>query len=117
MSSWIALIVAIASNIGAVIAFKYFVDGVGDQLSSATIWAALRSPALWLAVGLGVVLLVSFLYAMRGIPLTIAYTAATCLTIVGVAAAGLFLFDETLNLRTGLGMVTVLTGVLLLVGG
>lgn len=117
MSNWIALAVAIAANIGANIAFKYFVEGLGGQLSAAALWPALRSPVLWLGLVLGVMLLICFFYALRGIPLTIAYTAATCLSIVGVAAAGTLLFGEPLSLRAGLGMVTVLAGVALLTAG
>ena len=117
MSYWAALVIAIIANIGANVAFKYFVADLDGQLSFAMIRPALASPWLWVGFLSGLILVAGFLYALQKIPLTIAYTSATCLSIVGVACAGVMLFGETLGLRSVAGIAIVLTGLTLLVGG
>lgn len=117
MSYWIALVVAIASNIAANIVFKHFMQTVEFKRSWSAVGAALAHPSLWLGGFLGFVLLGSFLYALRQIPLGIAYTVATSVSIAGVTCAGALLFGEVISLRMIVGVVVVLLGVSLITAG
>lgn len=117
MSYWLALLLAICGNIGANIAFKKFTIETEISRSWSSVTTALLHPMLWVGLGLGVMLLGSYLFAIRQIPLSAAYTLATSLSIVGVTTAGVFLFGETIGVRSVLGIATVIFGVGLITTG
>lgn len=114
MAYWIALALAIAGNIGANIAFTRFVRTTEFERSWASVGIALSQPTFWIGSFFGFMLLGCYLYSIRGIPLSVAYTAATSLSIVGITCAGVFLFGETVGPRAYLGMAAVLAGVFLI---
>lgn len=117
MSYWIALLLAICGNIGANFAFKKFTVETEISRSWSSMLSTLMHPMLWLGLTLGISLLVGYLYAMRGIPLTTAYTLATSLSIVGISTVGAVYFGEVISLRAGFGIVLVIVGVGLLTTG
>ena len=117
MGNWIALLLAIAGNVGANIAFKHFLQSTDLQRSWASVGTAVSRPSLWAGTLLGVSLLVCYLYAIRSIPLSTAYTVATGLSIVGVTCAGVMVFGETVGIRTVTGIVVVIFGVALITSG
>jgi multidrug transporter EmrE-like cation transporter len=111
MSNWIALILAIAGNIGANFAFKYFVQTTEFKRSWASWGAAVMQPSLWLGLFLGVMLLGCYIYAVRGIPLSIAYTVATSASIAGVTCVGVLGFGEVISTQAIVGIAIVMLGV------
>jgi multidrug transporter EmrE-like cation transporter len=114
MTYWIALFLAVAANVGANIAFKYFVQTTEPKLAWSSVAAAVTQPTLWIGLSLGVGLLGAYLYALRGIPISIAYTTATTLSIVGITSAGVLLYGEAFGHRMGIGIATVMIGVFLI---
>jgi multidrug transporter EmrE-like cation transporter len=68
---------------------------------------------LWIGLCLGVSLLGAYLYSLKGLPISIAYTAATTLSIVGITCAGVLIYGEAFSLRMAVGILTVMLGVFL----
>jgi multidrug transporter EmrE-like cation transporter len=113
MSHWIALLLAVAANVGANIAFKHFVENTDLKPTWPSFVTAVAQPTLWLGLGLGVGLLGAYLYALRGLPLSVAYTTATTLSIAGVTCAGVLLYGESFGPRMVAGIAMVMAGVFL----
>ena len=114
MNYWIALFVAVIANIGANIAFKHFLESSDLKWTKSAAVSAALHPSLWIGVGLGVTLLVSYLAALRGLPISVAYTTATTLSIAGITALGVLFYSEPFGWRMALGVATVVVGVLLI---
>ncbi len=114
MTHWLALAICIAANIGANIAVKRAMDSVALELSWSGAKAVLLQPWLWLGCTLAGVIFVSYLYAIRAVPLSSAYPIATSSATIGIALAGSLLFGETIGVRGALGIAFVLAGLLLL---
>jgi multidrug transporter EmrE-like cation transporter len=114
MSHWIALFLAIAGNVGGNIAFKHFVQTTDFQRSWILPGGALWQPSLWIGGLFAATLLVCYLYAIRTIPLGVAYTVATSISIAGVTCAGVLLYGEAIGLRTAIGIAVVMAGVVLI---
>ncbi len=117
MSYWLALVLAILGNIGANFAFKKFTVETVISRSWSSILSAVLHPMLWIGLTLGVMLLISYLYALRGIPLRTAYTLATSLSIVGISSVGMIFFGEAISVKAALGIAFVILGVGLLTTG
>ena len=75
---------------------------------------AVSQPSLWVGACLAGILLVSYLYSIRGLPLSVAYVVATSLSIAGIVAAGVLIYGETLAPRANLGIIVVASGVILI---
>jgi multidrug transporter EmrE-like cation transporter len=73
--------------------------------------AGLKSPWVWLGITALIVGLFSWLYALRFVPLNIAFNVSGGLTNVLVPLSGWLFFEEKLGLERGLGIVLVLIGV------
>lgn len=114
MSHWIALLLAVAANIGANISFKYFIQHTEFNGFWPSLAAIIRQPTFWLGGCLGVGLLCSYLYALRGIPISVAYTTATSLSIAGITMAGVLFFGEAFGFRMAVGLAGVVAGVYLI---
>ena len=113
MTYWIALLLAVAANVGANISFKHFVQNTELKLEWPSLLAAAFQPSLWIGLCLGVSLLGAYLYALKGLPISVAYTSATTLSIVGITCAGVLIYGEAFNLRMAAGILMVMAGVFL----
>jgi len=111
---WFALFLAIISNGIANVAFKKAVmrapveEGIGGFLQLAS------EPWMWLGAFSACVLLGCYLYALKGIDLSIAYPVVTGLAMLGIVLTGIVFLGETISITKALGIVMVLIGVLLL---
>jgi multidrug transporter EmrE-like cation transporter len=107
---WSAVGAAVSANIACNVAFKKFASGHGgDSLAKVLV-----EPWLWLA-GLAAIALVScYVYALRGLALSIAYPAVTSLAMVGTSLAAAIVFGEIMDWRKQLGLGLILGGVALL---
>ncbi len=117
MTYWIVLLLAIGANIAANISFKHFVQSTELDASWNSVGVALLHPSFWLGIILGVSLLGCYLYAMKGLPLSVAYTTATSLSIAGITCAGVFIYGDTLGPRALIGIAVILAGVFLVTSG
>lgn len=97
---WFVLLVAIAVELVATVALKAAVGASG-----AVAWTPL------LLIGLSISLLG---IALRVIPMAVAYAVWEGLGIIGIAAAGHFMFGEALTPGRVAGLAAILAGILLL---
>lgn len=114
MSHWLALIICIAANILANIAVKRAMDATPLEVSWNGLVTAVLQPWLWAGIALAGVVFLSYLYAIRGVPLSTAYPFTTSSATIGIALAGSLLFGETIGWRGALGIGLVLGGLMLL---
>lgn len=117
MGSWGFLVLSIAANVGANIAFKHFVQTFRLEGSWLSVGRAFLYPSFLIGLCFGFTLLFSYLRALRDLPMATAYTVATSLSIAGITAASVFIYGEALSLRALAGIVVVLIGVTLLASG
>lgn len=114
MTHWLALAICIAANIVANIAVKRAMDGTRLEASWEGFKEIVLQPWLWLGCTLAGVIFVSYLYAIRGVPLSSAYPIATSSATIGIALAGSILFGEAIGVRGIAGIGFVLVGLILI---
>ncbi len=114
LGSWIALLLCVVGNVTANIGFKKLMETLRLEVSLQNAVAIITNPWLWIGGGGSLLLLVSYLYAIRTLPLGVAYPIATSLGTVAVATAGILLFAEPARLTNVLGIALVVSGVLLI---
>lgn len=108
---WSALLVAVCANVLTNVSFKLAVQQLAGPVD---IRAFMVSPWAWAGLISGLLLLSSFIVAIRGLELSVAYPAVTGLAMVGILIVGYFLFSETLNWQKIVGVGFVVTGVIIL---
>lgn len=116
-ASWIhglALGLAIAFNILANFSFKQAVRPGLAQPALTVALGILGSAWFWVGIGCSVALLASYLYALRGLPLFVAYPAVTGLAMVGIAIVSTAFFGAALGFAQYLGVLCVILGIALL---
>ena len=111
---WLALFAAIISNAIANIAFKKAVTKTPIEGGVSAVFTLASDPWMWLGAFSACVLLGCYLYALKGIDISIAYPAVTGFAMLGIVLAGVLFLGETLSIAKVVGIFFVLTGVLLL---
>ena len=111
---WFALVIAFLSNIAANAAFKKAVTRLSSENVVYSVFNLLFEPWAWIGGFFAILLLGSYLYALKGLDLSIAYPAVTSLATLGVAAVGILYFNETLTIMKAVGIAMIISGVLLL---
>lgn len=116
MRYWFALLLAVVANVVANVALKF---GVGHAKLD-TGWRSMNVMVgnVWIWIGLiaAVVLLGCYLYAIRGIAVSIAYPVVTGLAAVGIAFLAASVLDEPMNISNVAGIALIILGVTLLSG-
>lgn len=107
---WSALAIAIGSNVGANVALKVAMSSLGDAGGGPLILRVAQQLSFWIGLVLAGVLLLSYLFAIRHIPVSLAYISVTSLAMVGLLIVDLVWFGQPATL-------TKLFGVCLVVGG
>ena len=111
MSHWVALTLCIVANVGCNIAFKRLVDsanGAAFWRLHGGIWS---EPSLWIGVLLAGLALAGYLYAIRIVPLAIAYAVVTSVSIVLLAVAGAIFLNESVNTKQIAGFSLIVIGI------
>nr|AFB69906.1 drug efflux transporter [uncultured bacterium] len=115
--SWAALILAVAANIGANTALKSAVASLSPQAGESSMVQLLRNGYLWVGLALAALLLVSYLVAIRHIPISVAYLAVTTLAMVGLVVVDSTFFGLKLGVHNLLGIGLVMVGLALVLKG
>jgi multidrug transporter EmrE-like cation transporter len=112
---WLALALGVTFNIAANVFFKEAMRSGSPNLGlQAYVLGLLGCGWLWLGVLSSVALLGSYLYALRAVPLVIAYPTVTGLAMVGIALVSSTFLGTTLVMWHYLGILLVVGGVTLL---
>lgn len=110
----IAILFCVLGNVTANVGFKRMVETANFEPTLANAAALITNPWAWLGGAGSLLLLFSYLYAIRSMPLGVAYPIATSLGTVAVALAGVLIFSESLRASNIIGIALVVTGVLLI---
>ncbi len=114
MFHWLALLLCVFANVSANMAFKHVIGGAPAELNWQTLLGIATEPWLWFGFMMAGVVLSAYLYAIREVPISLAYPVVTSLATIGMAIAGSWLFGEILGWRAIAGIGCVLGGVLLI---
>ncbi len=107
---YVQMFISIGLSISAQILLK---RGADDTVAPDS-WfavAGLKSPWVWSGIAALIVSLFSWLYALRFVPLNIAFNVSGGLTNILVPLSGWLFFQEKLVFERGIGIVLVLIGV------
>lgn len=110
----VAILLCVLGNVTANVGFKRMVETANFEPTVPNAIALIANPWLWVGGGGSLILLGSYLFALRSMPLGVAYPIATSLGTVAVALAGVLLFSESLRATNVIGIALVVTGVLLI---
>ncbi len=113
MTHWLALLLCVVANVTANVSFKRFVDATEIEPSWHGLLQVILQPWLWAGFVTAGVVLLSYLYAIKVVPLGAAYPIVTSLATVGIALAGVLLFGEAMKVTKVVGVILVIGGVLL----
>ena len=113
MSPWTALILCAAANVCANLAFKNAVGGLSLDLGWTSLFKVLTQPWMWAGLAFASFVLMSYLYAIRQLPIGIAYPVVTSLAIIGTLAMGNLLLDEAIGARALIGVFIMTLGLIL----
>ncbi|WP_425403769.1 DMT family transporter [Hwanghaeella sp.] len=105
---------AVVANAFSNIAFKHAVTAQPIDKGITGFLRLALEPWMWLGVTLAMVLLGCYLYALKGIPLSVAYPAVTGLAMVGVALGGALALGESFTLFKATAILFIIIGVVML---
>ena len=108
---------AIAANIGANTALKSAVVSLSPRAGESLLVQLLRNGYFWIGLALAAVLLVSYLVAIREIPMSVAYLALSALAMVGLVVVDSMFFGLKLSVYNVLGIGLVIAGLALATNG
>lgn len=109
----IALAIVVAANVGGQLLFKLAADQVRTETNIATMLFRLMSvPAMWGAVILYGVTIIAWVWVLRTVPLSVAYSAVA-LVFALVPLLAIWLFKEPLTPQFALGAALIMVGVVL----
>ena len=112
--SWLALAIAVSASVVANISLKLATKNAPSDLSDHAVTNFLLQPWTWVGLLAGVVLLGSYVIAIREIGLAVSYATVTCFSLVLVVAFAAILFQERFDLTTIIGIVLVISGIIVL---
>ena len=105
----IALAIVVASNVGGQLLFKLAADQVKTNLAAMLV-RLLAVPAMWGAVILYGITIVAWVWVLRTVPLSVAYSAVA-LVFVLVPLLAIWLFREPLSPQLAIGTALIVAGV------
>ena len=115
MSHWIALFVCVLANVASNYALKSFATTMPTTLDRAALPALATNLWLWAGVAAAGTVFVTYIWAIRGVPLSIAYPLATGLSVIGVAICATTLLGETIDGWRLAGMALIVVGAAILI--
>lgn len=111
---WAALAVAVAANVFSNVAFKQAMTIKHPRAGSGTAFWVLAEPWTWIGLASAGILLSAYLFAIREVPLSIAYPVVTGFAMVGIAIFSGLLFDEVVTPSKIVGIGSIAIGIALL---
>jgi multidrug transporter EmrE-like cation transporter len=111
---WFTLAVAVVSNVIANLAFKKAMMHLRGETAIVSISLALRQPWLWVGMAAALLLLASYILALRHFHVSFAYSTVTGLALALMTILSAYLFGDRLGGLQIAGIAFVMLGVLLL---
>ncbi len=115
MSTWFFIILAIAANVSANLCLKIAARSLETTSFPSVATGLLTSVWAWAGGVSCIVLLASYVIAIRTLPLSVSYAMVTIISLSIITIWGGFLGDESFSLLRAGGIVLISAGTLLLV--
>jgi multidrug transporter EmrE-like cation transporter len=113
--AWILLLSAVVSNVAANFMFKLAMASFPGEMSFGSLARFAFNPYLWLGATSCGLLLGCYLMALREIELVISYAFVISLSLIGIAVLTPWVLGGALSLRSVLGVLLVVAGLITLV--
>lgn len=110
MFGYLALGLAIIANVVANIMLKRAVQGLDTESVRSIALSMLGSGAFWIAICSLTILLSSYLFAIRLVPLGVAYAGVTSVTIALLTAWSMLYGGESLGWLRVFGIAAIILG-------
>jgi len=111
--NFVALAIVVATNVGGQLLFKFAADQVRTESNLAAMAVRLVAvPAMWGAVVLYALTILVWVWVLRVMPLSVAYSAVA-LVFVLVPLLAVWLFKESLTPQFALGAALIVVGIVL----
>ena len=108
------MFVAIGANVCANLAFKHAMQSTISILEKRPLIILLANPWIWVGMLSAALLLGCYLYALRGIDISVAYPIVTGIAMIFLALFGAWLFSESLTILKIIGVGLVIFGIFLI---
>lgn len=112
--SWAALALAIMANVAANTSLKQAMISVSTDSDKSILLQVLAVPSFWIGLVFAGVLLLSYLVAIRNMPVGTAYAFTTSLAMVGIIIVEHRLFGTPVGMSKAAGIAFVALGVWLM---
>jgi multidrug transporter EmrE-like cation transporter len=114
VKSFAVVLIAVLGNVGASLILKW-ASLPGNRIESySNLPSLVNLSAIVLALACYGVAFLGYMIALRTIPVGTAYPVITSLSVVCIAIAAVFVFNETATVRSLLGITLILAGVFVL---
>ena len=107
--AWVYVAIAVVANVATNLLLKKAMTSMSDE--GSLVFQAATSVWLWGGIVAGLVLLGSYLMALRELDLSISYAVVTAAALIGVTLMSALLFNESLNLMKALGVALIIVGI------
>lgn len=114
MSPWVALTGAVIANAIANVAFKFAIKQASSGPSGYVALRFLTQPTAWIGLLAAIILLASYVVAIRELGLGFCYAIVTSAALILVTMSGALAFHERLSTSTFLGIGFVMLGIAVL---
>lgn len=108
---WTALAIAVGANILANVSFKVAMTNYDANASGGNFFYLLQSWPLWIGILAASVLLGAYLFAIRALPIGVAYVSVTSLAMVGLVVSEKIFFGNPLGISKMVGLLLVVAGI------
>lgn len=112
--SWVALIVATLANVISNTALKKAMSSIDAGIERNVALQLASQTSLWIGLFSALVLLLSYLFAIRTISVATAYASTTSLAMVGILILESRILGTTIGFTKIFGMMFVACGIVLL---
>jgi drug/metabolite transporter (DMT)-like permease len=113
MGTFFAVAIVIVANVGGQLLFKVAAQQVATETNLVAMAMRLVTvPAMWGAIALYAITILAWVWVLRTVPLSVAYSAVA-LVFVLVPILAVWLFKESLTPQYAIGAILIAAGVLL----
>ncbi len=111
---WLIIGLGIFANASASLLIKIAIMPPREFPSLGNVWGAVTNWPFWLGVGLYGVAFLLYAVALTRLPLNVAHPILTAGAITTVAVLSVVIFREAFFWTTGLGLVLIIAGIVLI---
>lgn len=110
---WLAFCLCTVGNVCSSVGFKKFVQAADLEPTWRNLLAPILSPWAWLGLFGGVLFLLSYLFILRSVPVSVAFPIVVSFSTGAVVLVGVLFLGESIKPLSILGLAAIIGGVIL----